>query len=211
MSSESNMRRSPQQARGQRRVSIILDAASEVFSEIGYEAATTNAIAIRANTSIGSLYQFFPNKFSILDALAQRFRTQLDATLKLDFTETETLQEKLVAYIEVVTHYYIDYPAFRPIFYASQSSKALSQVANDTCEVMVARITSLFSEAVPVLTDEETSFYAKIVVFMMRSLIPLSVSDEETERERIIPELKRMMFAYLSSLPAFHEHTFTFE
>lgn len=211
MTPDSNMRRSPQQARGQRRVSIILDAASEVFSEIGYEAATTNAIATRANTSIGSLYQFFPNKFSILDALAQRFRTQLDETLKFDFTATATLQEKLVAFIDVVTHYYIDYPAFRPIFYASQSSKALSHVANDTCEVMVERISNLFREAVPVLTKEEATFYGKIVVFMMRSLIPLSVSDEETERERIIPELKRMMFAYLSSLPAFHAHTFTFE
>lgn len=211
MTPESNMRRSPQQARGQRRVSIILDAASEVFSEIGYEAATTNAIAIRANTSIGSLYQFFPNKFSILDALAQRFRTQLDETLKFDFTANATLQEKLVSFVDVVTRYYIDYPAFRPIFYASQSSKALSQVANDTCEVMVARIRRLFLEAVPVLDKDEATFYAKIVVFMMRSLIPLSVSDEETERERIIPELKRMMFAYLSSLTTFHEHSFTYE
>lgn len=70
------MRRKPQQARGQRRVNTILDAASQVFSELGYEAATTNIIAIRANTSIGSLYQFFPNKEAILSAIATRYTAQ---------------------------------------------------------------------------------------------------------------------------------------
>jgi AcrR family transcriptional regulator len=210
MTPENNMRRSPQQARGQRRVTIILDAASEVFSEIGYEAATTNAIAIRANTSIGSLYQFFPNKFAILDALAQRFRAQLDETLNLDFSNITSVQEPLTALIDVVTRYYTSYPAFRPIFYASQSSQALTRVADETCTVLVERVSKLFSVAVPKLNTIERDFYAKIIVFMMRSLIPLSLSQTETERERIIPELKRMMFAYLASLDAFSDYKFTF-
>ena len=210
MSPENNMRRFPQQARGQRRVTIILDAASEVFSEIGYEAATTNAIAIRANTSIGSLYQFFPNKFAILDALAQRFRAQLDETLKLDFSSITSVQEPLTALIDVVTRYYTDYPAFRPIFYASQSSPALTRVADETCTVLVERISKLFSVTAPRLSTPERDFYAKIIVFMMRSLIPLSLSQTVTERERIIPELKRMMFTYLASLDAFSDYKFTF-
>src|SRR5215207_3689581 len=166
MTPENNMRRSPQQARGQRRVTIILDAASEVFSEIGYEAATTNAIAIRANTSIGSLYQFFPNKYAILDALAQRFRAQLDETLNLDFSNISSVQELLTALIDVVTRYYTNYPAFRPIFYASQSSQALTRVADETCTVLVERVSKLFSVAVPKLNTIERDFYAKIIVFM---------------------------------------------
>jgi len=50
------MRRVPQQDRGQRRVEKILDAAAEVIAEVGVQAATTNAIAARAETSVGSLY-----------------------------------------------------------------------------------------------------------------------------------------------------------
>lgn len=210
MTPENNMRRSPQQARGQRRVSIILDAASEVFSEIGYEAATTNAIAIRANTSIGSLYQFFPNKFAILDALAHRYRAQLDETLKLDFSAVTSVQEPLTALIDAVSQYYIDYPAFRPIFYASQSSKALARVAEETCTVLVERVSMLFSITVSGLPKDDCDFYAKIIVFMMRSLIPLSLSETEAERERIIPELKRMIFAYLASLDVFSDSAFNF-
>jgi AcrR family transcriptional regulator len=77
MSGTDSLRRVPQQARGAQRITKILDAADELFAETGYEAATTNAIAARANTSIGSLYQFFPNKEAIFTALAQRYATEL--------------------------------------------------------------------------------------------------------------------------------------
>src|SRR5215467_1956730 len=67
------------QARGLRRVDLLLDVAAQVFAEIGYEAATTNAIAARAGVSPGSLYQFFANKEAMAEALAARFAEQLEA------------------------------------------------------------------------------------------------------------------------------------
>jgi AcrR family transcriptional regulator len=68
----SKMRRQPQQKRSQERVERILDAAVFVFDEVGFEAATMNAIASRCNTAIGSLYQFFPDKLAIFNALELR-------------------------------------------------------------------------------------------------------------------------------------------
>ena len=53
----------------------ILDAAARVFSRHGYAAGTTNRIAVEAGLSIGSLYQYFPNKDAILVALV---RTHMD-------------------------------------------------------------------------------------------------------------------------------------
>jgi len=64
-------RRLPQQARSRQRFNQILDAAARTFDEVGYEAATTEMIAVRANTSIGSLYRFFSDKSAILYALAE--------------------------------------------------------------------------------------------------------------------------------------------
>jgi AcrR family transcriptional regulator len=58
------------QARGQRRIDQLLDVAARVFAEVGFEAATTNGIAARAGVSPGSLYQFFPNKDAMAEALA---------------------------------------------------------------------------------------------------------------------------------------------
>src|SRR5579883_1388343 len=66
------LRRQPKQQRSQQRVEKILQAAAAVFTEVGYEAATTHMIAARAATAIGSLYQFFPDKLAIFHALEAR-------------------------------------------------------------------------------------------------------------------------------------------
>lgn len=49
---------------------VLLEAAARVFEERGIAAATTDAIAERAGVSVGSLYQYFPNKESLLATLA---------------------------------------------------------------------------------------------------------------------------------------------
>ncbi len=64
--------RKPQQVRAQEKVELILEAAIRLLEKGGLPALTTNAVAERAGVSIGSLYQYFANKESILDALANR-------------------------------------------------------------------------------------------------------------------------------------------
>lgn len=62
-------RKQPKQDRAAETRQRILDAAAQVFAEHGYSAGTTNRIAERAEVSIGSLYQYFPNKDAVLRAL----------------------------------------------------------------------------------------------------------------------------------------------
>ncbi len=68
----SSPRKSPSQERSRQTVQRILDAAARVFHEQGYTGATTNDIADEAGVSIGSLYQYFPNKDALLVALTRR-------------------------------------------------------------------------------------------------------------------------------------------
>jgi AcrR family transcriptional regulator len=65
-------RRKPVQRRSRLTVDQILEGAAQVFAQRGYAGATTNHIAERAGVSIGSLYQYFPNKDTILVALHTR-------------------------------------------------------------------------------------------------------------------------------------------
>lgn len=65
-------RRRPSQVRAELTRERILTAAAHVFAEFGYAAGTTNRIAERARISIGSLYQYFPNKDAILAELLVR-------------------------------------------------------------------------------------------------------------------------------------------
>ncbi|TXH28445.1 MAG: TetR/AcrR family transcriptional regulator [Mycobacterium sp.] len=65
-------RKRPQQQRSQQTREHILEAAIDVFTEYGYARGTTNRIAERAEISIGSLYQYYPNKDAIVIDLATR-------------------------------------------------------------------------------------------------------------------------------------------
>ena len=65
-------RKFPRQERSRRTVDRILEAAAQVLHDAGYTSATTNDIALEAGISVGSLYQYFPNKDAILVALTRR-------------------------------------------------------------------------------------------------------------------------------------------
>lgn len=74
-------RRRPVQARSVATVDAIVQAAAQVFARHGYVAGTTNRIAARAGVSIGTLYQYFPNKDAILIALIERHIREGEAIL----------------------------------------------------------------------------------------------------------------------------------
>ena len=75
-------RRQPKQLRSRLMVETIVEAASQVFTEHGFEAATTNLIAERAGISIGSLYQYFPNKDSLILEVQKRHHDEVLTTVK---------------------------------------------------------------------------------------------------------------------------------
>jgi AcrR family transcriptional regulator len=73
--------RGPRQERGRRRIDEILDAAAALIGEVGAEAVTVQALAVRAAASKGSMYHFFPDRESVFLALAERHIGALRAAL----------------------------------------------------------------------------------------------------------------------------------
>lgn len=67
-----NPRKRPKQDRSRETVDAILTAAAHILTEDGYNNANTNRIAKRAGVSVGSLYQYFPNKEAIITTLRER-------------------------------------------------------------------------------------------------------------------------------------------
>ncbi len=95
-------RRRPARASGQSIVTAILDAASALLVESGIEGITTNAIAKRAGISVGSLYQYFPNKEAICAGIAKRVNERLLAQLKVVVSNELSAAERLDGVIDVV-------------------------------------------------------------------------------------------------------------
>ena len=78
-------RKAPKQGRSEATVEVILEAAAHILIERGYMALTTNAAALRAGVSIGSLYQYFPGKEALLAALLMRHANEIDTVLENEF------------------------------------------------------------------------------------------------------------------------------
>ena len=76
------VRTKPSQARGKERVRVILAAALDLFREHGMEKVTTNDIAERAKIPIGSLYRYYPNKDSIIEAIIELYVEDLSSVFK---------------------------------------------------------------------------------------------------------------------------------
>ncbi|MEV7087763.1 TetR/AcrR family transcriptional regulator [Streptomyces sp. NPDC093085] len=125
-------RRRPRQVRAELTRERVLTAAAHVFAEYGYAAGTTNRIAERARVSIGSLYQYFPNKDAILTELLIRHIDRGDWLRpdQLDFSEG-TLKELVRALVRDVVDHHRDDPQLLRIMIeeASLSPELLDAIA----------------------------------------------------------------------------------
>ena len=78
-------RKLPQQERSRLTVEAILEATTHILTEKGYDKTNTNLIAERAGVSIGSLYQYFPNKKSLIVALREEHSREIAELLAAKF------------------------------------------------------------------------------------------------------------------------------
>lgn len=96
-----NPRKSPVQARSAASVDAILEATIQVLLRVGKERLTTTRVALRAGVSVGTLYQYFPNKSALLQAALRRHLTQVAETVErvCEQQQGRTLREMVTALI----------------------------------------------------------------------------------------------------------------
>lgn len=83
-------RKRPSQARSKATVDTILEATTRILKKQGFDALSTNAVAAQAGVSIGSLYQYFPNKEALVRALIDRHMEEMNAAI---FAELKRVAE----------------------------------------------------------------------------------------------------------------------
>ncbi len=197
------MRREPRQARSQERVNRILDVAEELFAGEGYTATTTNAIAARAGVPIGSLYQFFPDKTAILQALALRYAEKLDRELtNLNNAEIATisLSEYLDRIIDTTARFFSEHPSYYAIFMEVQGTvPELESIDEATDAKLIEDFATALADRDDRLKPEDYQAIAYVLVKAIGTLLWLSLSQEESFRLRLIEETKRLSLSYLQS------------
>src|ERR1700723_2536726 len=94
-------RKTPVQARSTASVEAILDATLQVLLDVGKERLTTTRVALRAGVSVGTLYQYFPNKSALLQAALRRHMDEVTEAIERVCREQKgnTLREMATALI----------------------------------------------------------------------------------------------------------------
>jgi AcrR family transcriptional regulator len=139
-------RKTPKQARAQVTVDAILTATAELLVELGYERTTTNAIARRAGVSIGSLYQYFPNKEALFTALCEQHMNEMTALLigEIGSLRDRPLDEAIRPLVKALLRAHAVAPALHRVFIEQvpriNGLERVQQVDRMLVEVMSAEL-----------------------------------------------------------------------
>ncbi len=197
------MRRQPRQARSQERVTRILDVAEELFASQGYAATTTNAIATQAQVPIGSLYQFFPDKTAILQALALRYGEMLNQELIIideAASTTLALADYVNQLIDTTDRFFTDNPSYYAIFMEVQGTiRELTEIDQATDAQLIQDLASSLARRDAQLAPADCEAIAFVLVKTIGTLLWLALGQEEPFRQRLVAETKRLALQYLKS------------
>jgi AcrR family transcriptional regulator len=193
------MRRVPVQERGRRTVARILDAAAERFAAVGYDATTTTQIAERAGVSVGSLYQFFPDKEVLLDALAERHTGGIDQILAASTSLGE--DASLADIVDLIVEGIVSYTRREPFFgvlLAGAGSPPVARASERLRGELAGRVELII--AYKPIPRERRRVVAAVCVDLLAALLPRTLDDRGRKRPAMTRELKLALGAYLAAL-----------
>ncbi len=193
-------RRHPQQQRSQARVERILQAAAEVFWEVGYDAATTHAIAQRAHTAVGTLYRFFPNKLAIFHALEKQHRLGVEA-IQASLMTPELMQQPLnVAIQKIVMTFaaYFEDLVPRVVYVQYAITPDIFIYFDDTVTYGFARrFANMLRLRNSTLSVERSELIAEVFIQTYNSLLLLALRSDAERRTQLYQEIQDILANYL--------------
>ena len=180
----------------------LLRAAGQVFADVGYENATTNAIAARAGVAPGTLYQFFPNKQAIAEALANAYAAKnqaLESVFDLSAAEVP-LHDLIDRLVGPFLEFRRNAPGFDTLFVGSVVSRELAEGVQALHQQMQQRIAHIIQMRAPHLSAKMIQTAAETSVQIVKGMLPLALNGTKKQREVGERELKLVLERYLAPL-----------
>jgi AcrR family transcriptional regulator len=195
--SSNSVRVAPQQERSARRLAGFLEAAAELFASSGYEATTMTAIAERSDSSIGALYNYFPDKQSIAFTLVNQYAAELEALWKPVIEQAATVPHARFAnlFIETITGFVQERPAYLSLVAAPVRFRR-EPAARKASRVMIAKS---FRAKNPALSEEQAIVAAYMALQIVKGMMALYTEAPPGTREAVVNESKKLLTLYLGT------------
>jgi AcrR family transcriptional regulator len=196
-------RRVPTQARSKERVTRILDAAAHEFAELGFDAATTEGIAARAGTSVGSIYQFFPNKHALFEAIGRRYLDEVRALFESFTTEAAIVHpwyELLDFAIDAFATLDRESVGFRAVMLNLQMSRAFLEEGLALNEEMARRTEAIFAKQAPHLPKAKRFLVATVMIEALSGMLLYAArTPDRAKYTQVLAETKVLARRYVET------------
>lgn len=173
----------------------LIEAAESVIAETGYETATMSAIAERAGAPIGSLYQFFPSKAAITQALRTAYGKKFEETFAPLAEEAKCLDLRpfVSRLIDLAIRFTDSHPAFPALLDAPRTTRALPAIRS----LIRERFAGFFLARRPRMPKGKALQLATVTMQIVKALNLLYIEQPPEERRRFVQEFKVVLYSYL--------------
>ena len=194
------LRRMPQQPRSLKRVLGVLEVADRLLAAEGADALTTTRIAEAAGISVGSLYQYFPDRETIVEALAIAYWSDLLDLVEgvAEADEREAMGGPADAVLDALAAGIRARPGFRALWFGGLRTERVRDVTRPG-RVQVGRAVGRILAARWPASAEQLATVARMVVLAGDGLLREAFRLDPHGDETVLAESKRMLNAYISA------------
>ncbi|AUW40553.1 TetR/AcrR family transcriptional regulator [Rhizobium leguminosarum] len=201
--STGQLRRIPSQQRGRERFEKILAVASQLIESHGSDGLKMSEIVEKAGLSFGALYQYFPDKTSIIRTLAERFneagRRCVEAELA-KVTDAAGLQGALATIVDEYYGFFRREPVMRDIWHATHTDKLLQQVDAEDMEFHAQAFLAVLVRLWPDRDRKGLLAIARLTMQLLAAGVRYAVSLDAEEGAQAIALFKKMQIADIGRL-----------
>ena len=200
MATQVPLRKQPVQQRSAKRVELMLEACAALIDELGYDGVTTTLIAERAGVAVGSLYQFFPDKRAVVQALTKRNLDHFTAEIerKLDWTNLEYWWHGVDTIIDIYVEMYRTIPGFSSVRFGDVIDLRFIDDQRDNNTVITEQIAHVVATKHNLPVE---SLFRQITVAadIGDAILALAFRRKLFPEQDMIDEAKRVVRDYLAS------------
>lgn len=194
-------RRKPRQERSRDRVERILEATAALLGDTPVDKITTAAIAEKAGVPIGSVYQYFPNKLSVLAELARQVMEQVDletaSSIAVDFGVLPW-DQAIDRAIDATMRGYAKQPGYVQLLLSIRPTPEFRAITDESNE-RVAAMLAFHPALQAVIPPDRIQLVTRSAIQAVNALQDWALSEDDPElANRIISEMKTLLKGYLA-------------
>jgi AcrR family transcriptional regulator len=197
------MRRAPSQRRSRERVERILAVSSALIGEQGSDAMRMGEVAEKAGISIGSLYQYFPDKGAIIRTLAERYNELGRHCIEEELAKAGDMNGLKAVFAGLIDTYYALFlaePVMRDIWSGTQADKHLRQIDLDSSRANGALLATVLTRLRPDADPARISSTAFLIMYLGEAAMRLAISVGREEGLALVETYKRTALRELMAI-----------